>query len=121
MAAINIARLGVLYGRTTLANVYDHPANAIVNSINSNSLVKINTVSLCNYHPNTAVVTVDIIRTTESNKRFRIAANVSVPTNATFLAVTKDSMLYLEEGDAMRLYAGANNMIEAVVSYDLIS
>jgi hypothetical protein len=30
-------------------------------------------------------------------------------------------MLYLEEGDAMRLYAGANNMIEAVVSYDLIS
>jgi len=118
MAALNIVRVAVLNGKMAVANVNTTPSSIVTNATNSNLLFKINTVSFCNYASSTANVSMDLLR---SGVGYRIVANVSVPVNSSFVAVTKDSMLYLEEGDSLRVYAGANNVIEAVVSYDYLA
>lgn len=118
MAAINIARLLTLNGRLNVANVNTTYTDLITNDNNSNALVKINTLSLCNYSASTANVSVDVYR---SNIGYRLASAISIPANSSLVAISKDSMIYLEEGDALRVWGGANNVIQAVVSYDYIA
>lgn len=118
MAAINIARLLTLNGRLGVANVTTTYTDLLTNASDSNALVKINTLSLCNYSASTANVSVDVYR---SNVGYRLASAITVPVNSSLVAITKDSMIYLEEGDALRVWAGANNAIQAVVSYDYIA
>jgi hypothetical protein len=118
MAAINIARLLVLNGKLNVANVTTSYTDLLINSVNSNTLLKINTLSLCNYSGSTANVSVDVYR---SNVGYRLASAITVPVNSSLVAITKDSMIYLEEGDSLRVWAGADNTIQAVVSYDYIA
>ncbi|NBP00639.1 MAG: hypothetical protein EBU90_11025 [Proteobacteria bacterium] len=118
MAAINIARLLTLNGKLGVANVTTGYTDLLVNSSNSNTLLKINTLSLCNYSASTANVSVDVYR---SNVGYRLASAISVPVNSSLIAITKDSMIYLEEGDSLRVWSGANNAIQAVISYDYIA
>jgi hypothetical protein len=118
MAALNIARLTTLNGKLALANVTTVPTTVLSNSANSNSLVKINTVSLSNYSNVSANVSLEVVRNSLS---YSLAAGITIPTTAALIAVSKDSMIYLEEGDDLRVYSGANNSISAVISYDFIS
>lgn len=118
MAAINIARLLTLNGKLGVANVTTGFTDLLTNASNSNALIKINTLSLCNYSAATANASVDVYR---SNIGYRLASAISIPVNSTLVAITKDSMIYLEEGDTLRVWAGANNVVQAVVSYDYIA
>ena len=52
---------------------------------------------------------------------YRIAATVTVPAKATLVVVSRDTAIWLEEADSLRLTASANLYLEGVVSYDLVS
>jgi hypothetical protein len=52
---------------------------------------------------------------------YNLAYRINVPKNASLIIVSKDSAIYLEEGDSIRLSAGESTSLDAVCSYEIIS
>jgi hypothetical protein len=50
-----------------------------------------------------------------------ICNTVSVPADSTLSVITREDVVYLMEGDALRLTASNNGDLEAIVSYEEIS
>ena len=119
MAAPNIVNVSSILGKTVFANVTNVASNILVNSANSNTVLKINSLIIPNVDgANNSNITITINR---SGTDFKVAHNVSVPSAATLVVVSKDTSVYMEEGDYMRVTAGANNHLHAVCSYEEIA
>lgn len=119
MAAPNVVNVSSILGKTAFLNVTTVATNVVVNSANSNTVLKINSLIVPNIDgANNANLTVTVNR---SGTDFKVAHNVGVPSAATLVVVSKDTSIYLEEGDYMRLTAGANNHLHAVCSYEEIA
>jgi hypothetical protein len=71
---------------------------------------------------NTAVVSASVLRT---GTEFRVASNINLSANSTLDVINK--AIYLQEGDCLRVSANttfsanANNLCEAVCSFEAIS
>lgn len=84
---------------------------------NSNKVLKVNALYVANVDgTNAADISVALYR---SGVAYEIAHTVSVPADSTLDVISKS--IYLEEGDDLRLTAGANSDLEAVCSYEEIS
>ena len=84
---------------------------------NSNKVLKVNALYVANVDgTNNADISVALYR---SGVAYEIAHTVSVPADSTLDVISKS--IYLEEGDDLRLTAGANSDLEAVCSYEEIS
>jgi len=119
MANPNLANVSSGYGRMAFQNVANSFANIVVNAAASNTIVKINTLFLSNYDAsNVSNITVNIAN---AGITYSVITNVSVPVQSSLIAIDKDSMVYLEEGQYMSLKAHANNHVQAVLSYEIIS
>lgn len=117
MAAPNIVNVATITGKTAVMAVTTSASAIVTNSAASNKVFKINALYVANIDgTNACDLTVDIFR---SSTAFRIASTVSVPADSTLDVISK--AIYLEEGDALRLTAGANSDLEAVCSYEEIS
>jgi hypothetical protein len=99
---------------------YKQLVQAIVtNSAASNKVFKINSLVISNVDgTNNADITVDLFR---SSVAYRLANTISVPADASLVVISKDTSIYLEEGDSIRLTASAVSDLEAVCSYEEIS
>ena len=67
---------------------------------------------------NDADITLDLFR---SSTAYKIISTVTVPADATLMAITKDSAIYLEEGDALRATASVDGDLQVICSYEIIS
>jgi len=84
---------------------------------NSNKVLKVNALYVANVDGAAAAdISVALYR---SGVAYKIAHTVSVPADSTLDVISKS--IYLEEGDDLRLTAGANSDLEAVCSYEEIS
>ena len=82
-------------------------------------LLKINSVIIANIDgTNDADITLDLFR---SSTAYKIISTVTVPADATLMAITKDSAIYLEEGDALRATASVDGDLQVICSYEIIS
>jgi hypothetical protein len=119
MAAPNIVNVTTIIGKTAVANVSTTAADIITNSAASNKVFKINSLLISNIDgTNAADITASVFR---SSIEYRLASTVTVPADASLIVVSKDTALYLEESDSIRLTASANGDLQAVCSYEEIS
>lgn len=119
MAAPNLATATTIFGRTSVQNSSITPTNIVVNSPSSGSVYKVNTLTCSNVSGTSTVsITVEVVRSASS---YRLAYLLAVPPKATLMVIGKDSPIYLEEGDAIRITASANLGIDSIVSYEVIS
>lgn len=117
MAAPNIVNVTSIIGRTNVLVVTTTATAIVSNAANSNTVLKVNALYVSNIDgANNAEVTVDVFR---SSVAYRVASTVVVPADATLDVLTK--VLYLEEGDSLRLTANANSRLEAVCGYEVIA
>lgn len=117
MAAPNIVNVATITGKTAVQAVGTSATAIVTNSSGSNKVLKINALYISNVDgTNNAEITVDLFR---SSVAYRIAFTVIVPADAVLDVLSK--AIYLEEGDSLRLTAGAANDLEAVCSYEEIS
>ena len=58
---------------------------------------------------------------TNQSTEYHLAKTISVPADTTLVIVSKDTTVYLEENDSIRLTASAASDLEAVCSYEEIS
>ena len=120
MANPNIVNVATINGKVAGLAVTTSAAAIVTNSASSNKIFKINSLIVSNVNGGSAAdVTVDVFKNQTTS--FRLAFTVSVPADATLVVISKDTSIYLEENDSIRLTASINSYLEAVVSYEEIS
>lgn len=119
MANPNIVNVTSIYGKTVTLAPTTTPTDIVTNVVGSAKIIKINSLIIANINGTSdADITVSLYRNSIEHK---LAHTVSVPADSTFIALAKDASIYLEEGDAIRLTASANTMLNAICSYEDIS
>ena len=119
MAAPNIVNVATITGKTAVANVTTVATDVITNSVSSGKVFKINSLIISNIDGAAAAdISASIYR---SSVEYKFAHTITVPADATLVVLSKDTALYLEEGDAVRLTASANGDLQAICSYEEIS
>jgi hypothetical protein len=117
MAAPNIVNVSTITGKSNVANVTTISSNLVVNSASSSKVFKVNALYISNIQgASTYECNVAILR---GGTEYSIAKTVAVPGDATLDIITK--AVYLEEGDALRVQADANSVLQAVCSFEEIS
>jgi len=120
MANPNIATLTDIRGKTAGLAVTTSAQAIVTNGSGSNKIFKINTLIISNVNGTAAAdVTVDIFK--NQTTAFDIAFTVAVPNDATLVVISKDTQIYLEENDSLRITASINSYLEAVCSYEEIA
>ena len=119
MTAPNIVGVSAITGKTAVQAVGTSPTAIVTNAASSGKVFKINSLTVANVDGAAAAeITVDLYR---AGTAFHIAKTISVPADATLVVMSKETAIYLEEGDAIRLTGSAMGDLEAVCSYEEIS
>ena len=117
MTAPNVVSVATITGKTDVLAATT-TATAITTAA-ADKLLKINSVIIANIDgTNDADITLDLYR---SSTAYKIVSTVTVPADATLMAITKDSAIYLEEGDALRATASVDGDLQVICSYEIIS
>ena len=119
MAAPNIVSVSNITGKTAPLIATTSAQDILSNSASSGKVLKVNTFIASNVNGSaSAQITLSLIR---SSTEYKIASTIYVPANSTLILISKDTAVYLEEGDVLRVTASANNFIHTVCSYESIS
>lgn len=118
MTAPNMINTATVTGKTAFANLTTVSANVITNSSGSGTVVKLNHVTMANYSSSAVTGNVIINR---SGVTYYIAGTINIPGNSTLTVMAKDNMTYLEEGDVLQSYVGANASVHMTASYEIAS
>ena len=119
MAAPNIVNVSTIFGKTDVLQVTSSQTAIVTNPSSSGKVYKINSLILANKNGGSAVNSyVSLYR---GGTTYYLAYTVSVPNDATLVAIAKDANIYLEEGDELRVWASSNSYLDAVCSYEIIS
>ena len=117
MANPNIVNVTSILGKTAVLNVTTTPTDIVSNNSGSNTVLKINYISVANIDGGaSADITISLFR---SSVEYKIVHTVLVPADSSLTVL--DKSIYLEEGDSLRITASANGDLQAVCSYEVIS
>lgn len=119
MANPNIVNVTAIYGKTAGLAVTTSAAAIVSNAASSGKILKVNSLTVANINTAAATVNVDVYK--NQTTAYRIAYTVTVPANATLVIISRETPIYLEENDSIRLTASINSYLEGVVSYEDIS
>jgi uncharacterized protein YajQ (UPF0234 family) len=118
MAAPNVVNVTTITGSTDVQSVSTSATAITTNAAASGKVYKINSLIVSNIDgTNDADVSVDLFR---SSTAYYIASTITVPADATLVVISKDMGIYLQEGDAIRCLASANDDLQAICSYEII-
>jgi len=117
MAAPNILSASSIYGKTTGAALDTTTTTSLLaNSASSDKLLKLNSIIVANVDgTNSADVTISWY---DGSSDRHLAKTVAVPADTTLVVLSKESPIYLEEGQSIRGGASANSDLEVIISYD---
>ena len=119
MANPNIVNVVSIYGKTAVQAVTTSATAIVENTAASGKIIKINSLTVANVDgTNAADITVDVFRSSTS---YKLANTITVPADASLVVISKDTSIYLEEGDSLRCLASATGDLQAVCSYEEIS
>lgn len=118
MAAPNIVNVSSILGKTAVANITTSLSSIVTNDT-ANSVYKINSIIVSNVDgSNTADLSVAFTRS--SVPRF-IAKTIPVEADTSFTPLDKSTVIYLEENDSLDVSGSANDHLQILISYEVIS
>lgn len=131
MTTPNMLTVTTTYGKTAYITP---PSNTSVvllaNAANSNTLVKVNSILVANADGSTTInASVSIYSngavgqglTPSGGIAYPIISTVSVPANASLIAVDRTASIYLEENNSIVVTSGAANKLTFIVGYEVLS
>lgn len=119
MANPNIRQLVTMTGNTAVMNVTTANANLISNGAATNSIYRIVMLTAANITDAfNANVSIDLVRNSAS---YGLIRGLTVPFNGAITVITKDSALYLVEGDTIQCRASANANVQIICSYEVLA
>lgn len=118
MAYPNLLSITLVRAQTAVQNITTTSTIFITNAAASGNVIKAGSVVVSNNDAaNTAEISAEFVRNGFS---YNIVNSVIVPPRSTLIVLGKESPLYLEEGDDIKLIASANNHLEAIGSYEVL-
>lgn len=124
MTAPNIVNVSTITGKSATVALSTTSATALVsNAASSGKVFKINMIQVANVDgTNACDVTVDVHSAASGGgTAYSLVSTVSVPADASLVALDKGTALYLEEDRSITATAGTANDLEVIVSYEEIS
>ena len=118
MANPNIVNVANIYGKTVVASPTTSYASVVANAAASGKILKINTMLISNVGSAVEEINVKVIR---SSVDYFLASAMAVPQGSALVLVSKDTAIYLEEGDDIQAMAGSNSALQITLSYEEIS
>jgi hypothetical protein len=118
MANPNIVSVSDIRGKTSVQAVGTTATAIVSNNLASDKIIKVNSVIISNISAQNQDITVDVFRNSTS---YYAAYAIAVPPNATLVIISKDTSIYLEEGDSLRLEGSGVGVLHAICSYEEIS
>lgn len=116
MANPNIISMASMYGGTDVLNATT--AASAITTAGSDTIKRVNTLLASNKSSNAITVSADIYRNSVS---YPLVQNVTISAGAMFAIIGKDTPVYLNEGDSIRVSASANTSAVAFCSYETLS
>ena len=124
MAAPNVVNVATITAKSALVALSSTSQTTLVsNAASSGKVFKINMIQVANVDgTNAADVTVDVHSAASGGgTAYSLVSTVSVPADASLVALDKGTALYLEEDRSITATASAANDLEVIVSYEEIS
>lgn len=120
MANPNIVNVTTILGKVVGQAVGTSATAIVTNTAASGKILKINSLIVSNIDgTNAADITAEVYK--DQTTPYYLAYTISVPADATLVVISKDTSIYLEENDSIRLTASATGDLHAVCSYEEIS
>jgi hypothetical protein len=119
MANPNIATATNIYGRTICHAVTTGNVN-VTGGVPTNRIYKVNSVIISNVDGTSAADVSVTLFDASTSTGYSLAKTISVPADATLVVISKDTQVYLEEGDAIFVLASANSALNAIISFEEI-
>jgi len=117
MAAPNLITVSSVYGYNTATTIGTAITVLVSNPSTSNSSYKITTLYVANVdNSQTAHVSVDFYRNSIS---IRLIDRMEVAPGNSLIVMTRDSAIYLQEGDSIRAYSDQNNLIHLNLGFEV--
>ena len=102
-----------------IAGAVTTSATAVID-VPADKTYKINSIIISNVDGTSAAdISVDV-SVDDGVSYYHIAKTVSVPADATLVVIDKNSQIYLDETDLLRLLASANSDLEYVISGEIL-
>ena len=123
MANPNIVNVTTILGTTTFLTPTNTTANTLLSNAASSGLVfKVNNIVAANTTGTAANTTVSIDNAAAgAGTDFPIVSVVSVPGNASLIAVDKTTSFYLMENQSIVVTSGTSSAITYTISYESIA
>lgn len=123
MAAPNIVNVtSIVAGYAAIAPNNTNQTVLMLNSANSNAVVKINSLVITNVSDAVAAATVSLNTSASGiGTNYRIAYNIYIPANASLQLVDKGNFLYLTEDKSIVVTSGVAGALEYVTVFETIS
>ena len=118
MAAPNLVSSTSVIGRTHAEWVQTTASAILTNPSASNSVLRINSLFVTNLGSSDALLTADLYRASVS---YKLAYEVPVSVKSSMVVIGKDTSIYLEEGDILRLLSNLPGTLQFVISYEVMS
>jgi hypothetical protein len=119
MANPNIVNISQMLGKTAVQSIGTSATAIVTNTGGSNKVLKVNSLIVSNIDvTNTCDLTAYVVRSATS---YALASTITIPSDATLVVISKDTTIYLEEGDSITLLASAAGDLQAICSYEEIS
>lgn len=117
MAAPNLVQITSVFGRTTSTSIGTAVTTVVSNPTSSNRSYKINSIYIANIDSVGEVkVSVDFFRAGTS---IRLVDRMAISAGDSLVALSRDTSIYLEEGDSIRAYADVANRTHLVCSFEI--
>lgn len=117
MAIPNLINVTSVFGKTTSTVVGTATTVLVSNPAGSNRSYKINSIYISNIDNSaTTRVSLDFFRNLIS---IRLVDRISIQPGNTLIAMSRDTSIYLEEGDSIRCYAEINDKTHVTISYEI--
>jgi hypothetical protein len=103
----------------TIAGAVTNSATDVID-VAADKVRKINSIIIANVDgSSSADITVEVSVDNGSNY-YKLASTVAVPADATLVVLDKNSQIYLDETDLLRLTASANGDLQYVISGEIL-
>ena len=118
MAAPNLISTTSIIGKTRAETLTTSMTAVLTNLANSGEVHRLNVLYVTNLGIADASVSDELYR---GGVGYKIVYNLSVPVGQSIVAIGKDTSIYLEEDDSLRLSASQAGVLQYVLSYEVMS
>lgn len=118
MAAPNIVNVAQIYGNTVSGAIGTSLSAVLTNSSSSNYVYKVNCIMISNVD-GTNDTTVRVAFNNNGTNHY-LAYDVDCIAKTTLIVLSKDTAIYLEENDSIRVSATTSSDAQYVISYERI-